>query len=197
MSDKKIVIVAALSENRVIGRGGKLPWYLPHDLVHFSNLTRNHPVIMGRVTYESIGCRPLPGRTANIILTEHPHPRVPLCREFSEQDEEAKKAVNMARTNNPWILEGWLARSPEQAIEIANKVDKYNDVIFVIGGERVYSDFLPLSTHMVLTHVHTTILDGDTFFPEVDWSKWKELHKQHYPAESGRFAHTIVHYERI
>ncbi|MCI1975038.1 MAG: dihydrofolate reductase [Limosilactobacillus sp.] len=50
-----------------IGKDNKLPWHVPADLKHFRQLTANHPVIMGRKTYESIG-RPLPHRQ-NIILT--------------------------------------------------------------------------------------------------------------------------------
>lgn len=62
-----ISIVVAISENRVIGRDNKLPWHIPEDLKRFKELTLNHPIIMGRKTYESIG-RPLPQRT-NIVIT--------------------------------------------------------------------------------------------------------------------------------
>lgn len=60
-------LVVAASENNVIGKDNKLPWHLPDDLKRFKALTRGHPVIMGRKTYESIG-RALPGRL-NIIVS--------------------------------------------------------------------------------------------------------------------------------
>ena len=63
----KIVLVAAIGRNNVIGRDGQLPWRLKSDLKHFRALTIGKPVVMGRKTYESIG-KPLPGRT-NIVLT--------------------------------------------------------------------------------------------------------------------------------
>src|SRR5665811_200097 len=63
----KIVLVAAIGENNVIGREGQLPWRLKSDLKHFRKVTLNRPVIMGRKTYESIG-KPLKDRT-NIVLT--------------------------------------------------------------------------------------------------------------------------------
>src|SRR3569832_1597732 len=63
----KSVLVVAVAENNVIGRGGALPWHLKSELAHFKNLTTNHPVLMGRNTYVSIG-KPLPNRT-NIVLT--------------------------------------------------------------------------------------------------------------------------------
>jgi dihydrofolate reductase len=64
---KKVVLVAAVGENGVIGNQGVLPWRLKSDLQHFKKLTLNKPVIMGRRTFESIG-KALKGRT-NIVLT--------------------------------------------------------------------------------------------------------------------------------
>lgn len=63
----KISMIAALSENNVIGINGQLPWRLKKDLAHFRALTLGKTVLMGRKTFESIG-RPLPNRK-NIILT--------------------------------------------------------------------------------------------------------------------------------
>jgi dihydrofolate reductase len=67
----EIIIIAALSENRVIGKGGALPWSLPEDLRHFKALTLGCPCIMGRKTWESLPRRPLPGRE-NIVISATP-----------------------------------------------------------------------------------------------------------------------------
>lgn len=64
----RLIAVAAMAGNRVIGKDGKLPWRLPEDLEFFKQLTTGHPVIMGRRTFESIG-RPLPERR-NIIISK-------------------------------------------------------------------------------------------------------------------------------
>ena len=61
-----LALIVALSENRVIGREGRLPWRLSADLRRFQRLTLGHHLIMGRKTFESIG-RLLPGRTSIII----------------------------------------------------------------------------------------------------------------------------------
>ena len=61
-----IVLVAAVAENGVIGRGNGLPWRLKSDLAHFRRLTMGKPVVMGRKTYRSIG-KPLPGRTIIVV----------------------------------------------------------------------------------------------------------------------------------
>jgi dihydrofolate reductase len=64
---KPFKAIAAMSENRVIGQGGKIPWHLPDDFKWFKKMTTGQVVVMGRKTFESIG-RPLPNRTT-IVLT--------------------------------------------------------------------------------------------------------------------------------
>lgn len=59
--------IVAMSENRVIGAAGSIPWYLPEDFRFFKQTTLGHPIVMGRKTYESLG-KALPGRK-NIVLT--------------------------------------------------------------------------------------------------------------------------------
>lgn len=66
----ELIVIAAMADNRVIGRGNALPWHLPEDLAHFRAVTMGHPVIMGRRTHESVG-RPLDGRL-NIVLSRDP-----------------------------------------------------------------------------------------------------------------------------
>ncbi|HVE44519.1 MAG TPA: type 3 dihydrofolate reductase [Gammaproteobacteria bacterium] len=72
-----IAAIAAMAENRVIGKNNQLPWRLPADLKHFKALTLNHAVIMGRKTYDSIG-KPLPQRL-NIILSREKTLLIPGC----------------------------------------------------------------------------------------------------------------------
>jgi dihydrofolate reductase len=62
-----LTIIAAASENNVIGNQGKIPWSLPKDFARLKERTMGNPIIMGRRTYDSIG-RPLPGRI-NIVVT--------------------------------------------------------------------------------------------------------------------------------
>ncbi|MBI4009661.1 MAG: dihydrofolate reductase [Candidatus Aenigmarchaeota archaeon] len=64
----EIIIIAAVSENNVIGKDGKIPWNIKEDLQRFRKLTLNNPVIMGRKTYESLPVKPLKDRI-NIVLT--------------------------------------------------------------------------------------------------------------------------------
>ena len=101
----KISLIAAISENRVIGKDNQLPWHIPSDLRHFKEITSGHPVIMGRKTFESIG-RLLPNRT-NIIVTR-------------EQDYETPGAE--------------ICHSTDEAIELASRHDQ-NKIFLICGRE--------------------------------------------------------------
>lgn len=56
-----MIAIAAMSPDRVIGAGGRIPWHLSADLKFFKQTTTGHVIVMGRKTYESLG-RPLPNR---------------------------------------------------------------------------------------------------------------------------------------
>jgi dihydrofolate reductase len=68
---KRVVLVAAVADNGVIGDGPEIPWRIAGEQARFKELTTGHVLLMGRTTYESIG-RPLPGRTT-IVLTRDPN----------------------------------------------------------------------------------------------------------------------------
>ncbi len=79
-------LIVAMTEQRVIGLNGQLPWHIPEDLKRFKKITMGHPIIMGRKTLESIG-RALPGRQ-NIVLTRKPEsisiPHIQVASNFKE-----------------------------------------------------------------------------------------------------------------
>lgn len=83
-------LIVAMSENRVIGRGGQLPWHLSADLRRFRHLTMGHTIIMGRKTFESIG-KPLPGRNS-IVISRQPGyqpPGVRVARSLEDAERMA------------------------------------------------------------------------------------------------------------
>ncbi len=84
-----MIAVAAMSENRVIGRDGKIPWHLPEDFKWFKRLTIGGVILMGRKTYESIGAKPLPQRM-NVVLSRTANfPEVTVVRSLEELDTSA------------------------------------------------------------------------------------------------------------
>ena len=164
-----ILIVAAIAENGVIGRGNALPWRLKSDMQHFRVLTMGKPVIMGRKTYLSIG-KPLPGRT--VIVTSRD-------RQFAA----------------PGIL---VAPSLDAALAAArgDALRRNADAIVVAGGAEIYDQALPRATCLVITRVHKRV-DGDAWFPPIDRGLWREITCDEHAAASGDEApFAFVTYER-
>ena len=152
-TDRELVGIVAVADNGVIGKDGDMPWHIPADLQHFKETTMDHPVIMGRVTYdgilETLG-EPLPGRTT-VVLT-------------SRDLETPENAV--------------VANRLEEALEAAASAarERHDDArrIFVAGGATVYEQFLPALDRLVVTEVHEEP-DGDAFFPDWDREEWREV----------------------
>lgn len=120
----KISLIVAMSENRVIGVDNRLPWSIPEDLKRFKKITSQHPIIMGRKTFESIG-RPLPNRT-NIIISR----------------------------NKEYRAEGTITcKSLEEAIQWARNAPG-SEEIFIIGGGEIFKMALPIANRIYLTTVY-------------------------------------------
>jgi dihydrofolate reductase len=167
---KKLVLVAAIGENDVIGNQGALPWRLKSDLQHFKRLTLNKPVIMGRKTYTSIG-KTLKDRT-NIVLTR-------------DLGLIAPGAV--------------LATSLYAALDYARKdaARRGVDEIMVIGGSDVFAATMDDADRLEITRVHARP-EGDTLFPPIDPRQWREVRREPHPRGPDDDADfTILTYERM
>ncbi len=92
MNKPTISIIAAIGKNRELGKDNKLLWSLPEDMKRFREKTRNHPVIMGRKTFESIG-RPLPNRL-NIVVTRDRSYTIPGAEIFYSLEDALDFAKN-------------------------------------------------------------------------------------------------------
>lgn len=84
----QLAIIVAHAQNGTIGLAGNMPWRLPEDLKHFKEVTMGHPVIMGRVTHESIG-RPLPGRL-NIVISRNTDYKAEGCLTATSLEDAVK-----------------------------------------------------------------------------------------------------------
>ncbi len=165
----KLSLIVAVAENRVIGRDGKLPWYLPKDLRYFRAVTMGKPVVMGRKTWESMN-RPLPGRT-NIVITRQP----------GYEAEGARVVPDL-----------------EQAIKLAESVATIDgvDEIMVIGGAEIYRLALSQADRLYLTEVHAEV-SGDVFFPEWQPADWREVSREREAArDEDSHDYSFVVYER-
>ncbi len=110
-----ISLIAAMANNRVIGKNNDMPWHLPADLAHFKRVTMGKPVVMGRKTFESIG-RPLPGRK-NIIISRNPDYRVDGCEHATSLEE----AIDMLKNEEEIMIIGG-GNLYTQALQNANRL---------------------------------------------------------------------------
>jgi dihydrofolate reductase len=88
-----IVAIAAVARNGVIGAGPDIPWRIPGEQQRFKRLTLGHPLVMGRLTYASIG-RPLPGRTT-LVVSRTPGFAPPGVEVFAEVDDALDRALEL------------------------------------------------------------------------------------------------------
>jgi dihydrofolate reductase len=164
-----IVVLAAVAENGVIGRGNALPWRLKSDMMHFRAVTMGRPVVMGRKTYLSIG-KPLKGRTTIV-----------------------------ASRDDTFSASGILAAPDLGAALDAARGDalrRNTDKIFIVGGADIYIQALPLAARLLITEVHKRV-DGDARFPAIDSAIWREIARsEQRPGAEDEASFALVTYER-
>ncbi|MEI6022390.1 MAG: dihydrofolate reductase [bacterium] len=175
----KKIIVVAYGQNWVIGKDGKLAgWKLPTDLENFKELTTEgsgHALIMGKKTYMSLPrfVRPLPGRD-NIVLSRtvknvDPHERV-FTRKSLKEGVEAAEASGHTKC-------------------------------FIIGGGEIYSEAI-LEKEVTIDEIIATEIsaefEGDTFFPVIDRSVWRNREILLFTHKSEKDSHDfeIVRYTK-
>ncbi|MCM1079449.1 MAG: dihydrofolate reductase [Bacteroidales bacterium] len=169
----RINIIAAVAENRAIGYGNKLIYWLPDDLKRFKQLTTGHTIIMGRKTFESLPKGALPNRR-NIVLSRSvfnsvtevsvPGDRFPGCDVYP-------------------------------SLDIALNSCAEGEDVYIIGGAAVYEQALPVADRLCLTEVFDIPENADAFFPE--YEGWKEVWSEsHDMDEKHRQKFRFVDYER-
>ena len=141
-------LIVAIADNNAIGRKNALLWNLPGDMKYFRQQTTGCAVIMGWMTYQSIG-RPLPKRH-NIVISLFPWPEAPAEVTVVDSLDAAFKAASVV--------------IPSEAKESGNA--------FVIGGAYTYAEAMEVVDSMYITHVHDAPEDADAFFPEIDPAIW-------------------------
>ncbi len=165
-----IAVIAAVADNGVIGCDNRLIWRLKSDLRRFRSLTFGKPLLMGRLTYESIG-RPLPGRETVVLSTD---------RAFDAPGVQVARTVPEATA---------LGRALAARLAAGE--------IMVAGGAAVYAQFLPLADRLYLTRVHTEPA-GDALFPDFERSAFREtMREDHDAGPDDEFPFTFVEYVRM
>jgi dihydrofolate reductase len=134
--------IAAMSLNRVIGQGSKIPWHISEDFKWFKKMTTGQIIVMGRKTFESIG-KPLPNRTTLVVTRSNiAIPGVQTISDLSELEQMRPPATCNLQPATP-------------------------QEIFICGGAQLYEQALPRCSDLYLTLVKREV-EGDVFFPKFE-----------------------------
>lgn len=164
-----ISLIACIDLNRSIGYKGSLLTKPPLDFKHFKSLTEHNFVVFGKDTFAEIG-KPLRNRH-NIVLSRNPNIELP---------DEVYHYSSVK----------------DIIFEYENYAEK-NVKLFVCGGVKVYSEFLPFADYIHLTIVNHKFSKSDRHFPEFSLDEWKPFERVEIKAdESYPYDYHFVTYER-
>lgn len=167
-----VILIAAVADNGVIGRGGGLAFRQRSDLRRFKALTLGKPIVMGRLTWQSIGA-PLPGRETIVVTRER---------------TLAGAAADRVH----------LAASVEEAMKVARTRASAMgaDAVAIVGGARIYAATIEGVDRLLITEVHARP-EGDTVFPTFDRSRFREVSREaHLAGEGDEYPFSFVDHER-
>ena len=152
----------------MIGKDGALPWHLPAELAHFEETIRGGVLLSGRKSYETAQGGALSNLGSEVFVLT------------SQKDYRSGKAT--------------VVHGVEEALTAARR--RAVKTLFVLGGGEVYRQFLDRADELILTTVHTTVEDGDTFFPEFDPAAFPIYHTKKHEADVEHAFGFTVFYRR-
>lgn len=182
--------IAAMSENRVIGRDNALPWPpIAEDFKWFRKMTTGNIVVMGRKTFEGLG-KPLANRTT-LILTRHPRRFVNAHPEVFDgyKLREWKGGRQLKRAYQFWFTK--LSGQKKTEIRVVGSLEKldpedFEPSIYICGGAEIYEQALPRCSDLYLTLVKRVVA-GDAFFPKFE-DRFK-LHEEIFENSEFKIQH--------
>ena len=165
---EKIIIVAK-SDNNAIGGSNDLLWHLPADLEYFERTIKGHWLITGRKSFETAqGSEIFAAPEKTIIITRNPMYKA-----------GAATVVN----------------SVPAAFEAAKaaKVER----LYILGGGEIYKQSMDYADILLITEIHATFENADTFFPAIDPAIWQETSRvDHVKDAENSYDYSFVRYER-
>ena len=163
------VIIAAKSDNNVIGVDGGLPWHLPADLTFFNQQIEGCYLLSGRKSFES---------------------------DQGKEIFQGKPFVIVTRQQDYCLEKGKVAHSLEEGISMAEADGAKR--LCILGGGEIYRQAMPVADRLIITEVHTQVENGDAFFPEISPRRWKEYRSEsHKKDERNPYDFSFVFYASI
>lgn len=148
-----IILVWAMTKTGLIGNNNRLPWFLPAELAFFKAVTINKTILMGRKTFANLKIKPLPQRKT-IVVTNDPN------YFFEHQDVRIVRDLNS-------VLKKYQHNQQED--------------LYICGGAGIYQATLAKADKLIVSIVNGEY-EGDTYFPNMDLSAFKEVYRQQHPS---------------
>lgn len=162
-------IIAAKSDNNVIGNQQTLPWHMPADLAFFKQQIQNGHLLTGRNSYET---------PEGLELFKQRHDVIVVTRNQDYQPSQAQVAHSVA-----------------EAFELAEKLAVQQ--LKILGGAEIYQQTIQLADELIITEIHGTF-EGDAFFPSIDLAHWREAKREDHPADAvNPYAYSFVWHTKI
>jgi dihydrofolate reductase len=175
MIENNVAIIAAVSDNGVIGKNNKIPWHQKTDIRNFKYMTTGNIVVMGSKTFESLNEKPLSNRI-NFVLTSN----------IIKYNKQYNESILFLKSYDDALFYGF---------DIIK--NKPNIKIFIIGGQKVYEQAInhSFTNEMFITKVHCNI-EGDSYFPKIDES-WTLMSVTNFPQdENNEYSYSFLYYKR-
>jgi dihydrofolate reductase len=164
----KIILVAAVSDNHVIGSNNDLLWNMPADLKFFKKTISNKWVLVGRKSFESPQGRQIYFRRKNVIIISHD-----------------------ANYSEPPAL---TANGIDEALKLGEAMGA--EELYILGGEEIYRQSINKADELLITEIHSEF-EGDAFFPKIDLSLWEQFDRTNFLSDAENpYSYSFVRYRR-
>ena len=173
LHNTKISIIAAMDEKRGIGKNNKIPWHIKEDLIKLKRLTKDHVVVLGRKTYDSMVFyynrtgRPMPGKL--YIVVTHDTGYKP-ARDNAQVAHSLEEAIK--ESSKYYVLSSKYGAKDKKIHDTKYMIQNTEYEVFIIGGGQIYQQALPFDNKLNITKVEGNY-NCDSFFP--DYSEFKKV----------------------
>lgn len=154
-----VTMMLAMDKNKLIGKEGGMPWHIPGEMAYFKKVTMGKPVVMGRVTFDSIG-KPLPGRP-NFVVTRNADWKADGVQTCTSLAMAIEGATQFYKDSN----------SDTAALETTGDTAAPHEIM-VIGGAGLCREAMPQTQRIYLTLIDHEY-EGDIWFDSFDWDDWQ------------------------
>lgn len=173
-----VAMMLAMDKNKLIGKEGGMPWFIPGEMAYFKTVTMGKPIIMGRKTFDSIG-KPLPGRP-NFVVTRNADWTAEGVYTCTSLLDAIDGAVRFYQALDAKSAESGTATTPAAPHEV-----------MVIGGAGLCRDAMPMTERIYLTHIDNEY-EGDVWLDSFEWDDWVVTSKKDMQHEALAYSYFVL-----